>query len=118
MIAKGDGHLDAALGQIAHELFVIALFEVQGDHRMPLGEFEHQRGHETRRKRREAAHGDIAALDVAQRFRRLRELFGVLQEQPRSLDQPLPGRRECHALGVMADEDRDAEHLLKLGDCR
>ena len=43
------------------------------------------------------------------------ENLGVLQQQPCAADEPLARLRERHALGVVAHEDGDPEHLLKLG---
>ena len=44
---------------------MIAFLDMQSDHWMPLGEFKHERGHETGCKGREAAYGDLAAFDIA-----------------------------------------------------
>src|SRR5271166_6232265 len=111
-----EGHFDPALSQIPQELLLIALLEAQGNERVMLGKFEHDRGHVKRRERGKASDGYFTAIGVAQSLSRLRELLGVLQKQSCLCNESLPGRRKRNAFRVMADEDRDAEHLLEFGD--
>ena len=112
----GERQLGPPREQHGDQFLLVTLVQLHRDAGLELGEAGEQRRHEPSGQREEAAERDLAPEPVAVVERVLRELRGMLEQQPRLVDDLLPGQRQRNAASVPADEQRHADEAFDLRD--